>query len=746
MQTTNIQTSYIPSDQAAQVIAMAARRDNKSELTSFASNYDHLQALEYEAKLMVAIASIRYGRASKEDEELSMTARFPFLPEGTDLKQITTILEEQTSVNRCREELARQNGIMLNFIDFCDKWELDGIERKIVQLLLMQFSSASFFTIYDASGLERRCDNGMEIGALLSIVSEDLGEELAHRHYFSIHGKLVQNELLHSNCQYMDNTTSVLRTTVYLQERYVRYIVGDSNHYHVAFKFIQQERSSVRLDQVVLPNELKEGVVKHAERYLTSRRSGDFEELDDFYGYGTGLAYLFHGPSGTGKTMLAKGLANHLSCPLISFNIKDINSLQMSYIDILEMLFREATLLGGIVFLDECDDIFRNDEDSQLSRSLLLEIEKSRCITILATNKPVELDPAMDRRLSMKVLFTVPDAGLRLKMWKVLIPPTATLGTDVDLALLAERFHFTGGLIKNSILMAITAVDIPDGSRPVLTQEALVYAAELQTATMSDLNRICEVHKPIERLDTLPLGCHQRDQLLRFAKASEWLLPQEMGFNLLFNCNDISTGVRTVFGLAAELGMTVRAFDFSKVASVSEHNMVIDSITQRRVYPMIAAFSSATSDQSLMLFVDDAAEFGKFLATGTENTTQFIYPEFLSQLRIYKGLFCFVTKGIKEECCPAEFHQIITLSYPPEELQMKQWETALGTGVLNDDELVSLAEQHPMHTAEIDFIARQAKVSAIVNGRSALGIEDVNIVLARHRGKSQAQVLFGRQP
>jgi len=738
---TLMQTNYGSSDQAAQVIAISSHRDSRPELTPFSSNNDHLQALEQEATLMLAAAAYRNGRIQREDGAETGTL-FPFLAAGSDLAQVTALLEAASAENRRREELTLRAGVTLSFIEFCDKWHLDSVERKIVLLLLMQFSSTAFYGRFEACRLERHCDNGMEIGTLLSMVSANLGENLEYRRYFDIHAPLMGNELLTANHGAIDNNTSILRMSVYLHERFVRHILGDENQYHVAFRFIKQERSTVKLEQVVLPDGLKKDVAHHVEQYLAGRRNGSLDQLDKFYGYGTGMALLFHGPSGTGKTMMAKGLAHQLSCPLVSLNLEDLPKIPLSDDDILAMLFREAALLGGIVFLDECDDVFGNS-NTNLSRSLLLEIEKSRCVTILATNKPLELDPAMERRISMKVKFELPDAGLRLRMWKALLPPTVQLNTDVDLETLAERFHFTGGLIKNSIFMAMTSSSLSGEPDSHLTQSALEHAATLQTATISDISRICEKLEPVISLNDVPVGHSQREQLRGLARAWEWLRSEETGFNLLFNCNDIATGIKAAGGLAAETGMTVHAFDISKVSSVADDDKVLDMVSQRRIYPMTAAFKHAASTKSMTMFIDYQGDIAKLIDTGYGNATNLMYTEMFHQLRQNKGLFCLVTKDVKTGNVPVEFHQMVSLAYPPEELQMRQWEEFLGGGGISDDDLVDLVERYPMHLPEIEFISRQARVRAIIDGRERATIRDVNEVIAGYRGSKMSRVLFG---
>lgn len=738
---TSMQAGLHCSDSSAQVIDMQYHRLSQPELAAFSCNNEHLQALELEAKLMVSVAAMRSGTLPQKEE--NQTSCFPFLPAGATLTQASTLLESIVAENRAKEAQSCAIGVQLNFIDFCDTWELNQLERKIVLLLLMQLSSPSFFSTFQSSKLERNCDNGMEIGVLLSITSENLAEQLENRRHFDIHAPLLGKELLTANHQYMDSTTSVLRMSVYLDERYARQIIEDNNQYHIAFRFISQERSNVSLSQVILPDGIKQAVTGHAERYLASRRNGTLAEIDNFFGYGTGLTFLFYGPSNTGKTMLAKGLANHLECPLLSIKFEDMGKTPISNDEILAMLFREATLLDGIVFLDECDDVFGREE-TRLSRALLLEIEKSRCITILATNKPLELDPAMERRLSMKVKFDLPDAEQRLSMWQALLPPTVPLASDVDLKGLADRFFFSGGLIKNSILMALTSGIQPGADGGVLTQSALEQAATLQTTTISDLSRLREKVPQVSSLDDLPLGSRQRDQVRGLAKAWEWLRREEMGFNLLFNCKDVDTGIEAACGLAAEIGMTVNAYDITRISSLAENDKILDMVTQKRIFPMNAVFDQLQEGRAMTLLIDYYGEISGIIKSGYEKSVNVFHFELFYNLRHNDGLFCLVTKGLQDDSIiPVEFHQMITLTHTAEDLQIECWKDCLGEGTLDDEQLIFLASQHPMYLSEIELIARQARVRAIMDGRQHPCLRDVTAIIANYRGNRKASLLFG---
>jgi DNA polymerase III delta prime subunit len=740
-----MQNDFSATSQAGQVIQLSPLRESMFDqsLKPFADNFDHLQALELEAKLMVAIAAIRNGAGSSGKDESPTNSKFPFLPDNVELEGAEELLRLTSIENRLREELSIKTAVSLNFLEFCSKWELDSFESLATLLLFMQFNSPSFMASYRSCGLENNCDNGMEIGALLTIITHDLRKQLECRRYFGVKSKLIKDEILNSNCQYMDENSSILRMSVYLHERNVRYILGDNNHYHASFSFMDQEKSDVSLAQVVLPGGLKEEVLFCVDNFLACRRNGGMQQLDSFFGYGTGLAMLFHGPSGTGKTMLAKGLANHLGCQIITLNLEALGEIRMADDDILRYIFKEASLLGSIVFLDECDDLLATSGNSSLNRALLLELERSHCITILATNRPVDLDPAMERRLALKVRFTLPDEQIRKEMWHSLTPENLPFAQDVDTTSLAKRYLFTGGLVKNSIFLAASAAIAANS--PVITKEMIEEAAIRQTSTLVETNGICRIYSPVISIDDLQLRTQQKEELRNSAKAWKELYKEGLGFNILISAADISTAVKCAEGLANDCGLKIRAFDLEQACSRAEDNKIFDPVIQKKVNPIQYAFAEGTGDAALLLFVDHSGIMNRLLGQDDEKLEGILLSELNMYLRGYKGLFCLITKELKQRSLPAEFNLHYQLEYPPESLQINHWEKIIGLGMASDDELVRLAEEYPMHISEIEFIGRQSSIKSIIKGRGVTpSLECIQEIICNYRHKSKAQLLFGR--
>jgi SpoVK/Ycf46/Vps4 family AAA+-type ATPase len=708
----------------------------------FADNLDHIKSLEREASLILAVTYLRRNKHGLKEDEDYFFPSFPVIKPDATIDDVQVVLNRVVDENRRREELTQVTGISLNFVSFCNQWQLDRFERSVVMLLMMQYIAPDFISLYGDCEFEKGRGNGMEIGTLLSLLCADLGKQLECRRYFSVVSPLMRNDIIALNGS-VDDTTNILDEKVYLCERFVRFILGDNNLYNSCFRFIKQEKCSVNIDQVILHDHLKEDIIHCIDNYLVGRNNGTIQQLDSFFGYGTALTLLFHGPSGTGKTMMARAIATHFDRPIFSLSANDMREMPGSYDDIMSTLFREAALQGALVFLDECDDVFENN--GRASRSLLIEIEKARCIVIMATNKPIDLDPALERRITMKVHFPIPESETRLQMWHSLMPATVELAADVNLPEFAERYQFTGGLIRNTIFLAITSAAGATG-HATLNAELLHLAAAQQTATLAEEQSICRTYAPLVNLDDFPLRQRQRAELKNIAKVRKSLHERQTGLAFIISASDINTAIQVAEGVARECGLKVRAFDYQKVISLAESDKMIDPVSQRKILPLDYAFSPAACDAAITLFIDHDGHLDSML--GGDNKEKYgdiLMRDLLSRLRSNKGVFCMVTKSGTRHILPSEFNLLINLEHPSEEVQMKHWEKQLGSMAPEcERSMMQIVEEYPMHTSEIDYVARQAGILATIRRMDCKpSTSELLEVLSGYRGKQNVPLLFG---
>jgi len=174
---------------------------------------------------------------------------------------------------------------------------------------------------------------------------------------------------------------------------------------------------------------------------------------------------LFIGPSGTGKTLMAKALANETGVNFISINGPSLFSKWLGESEkILRETFKRAKQSSPcILFFDELDGIApkrgENSENSNIVQrvvsQLIIELdslESYKSVIVLgATNRPDLLDPALIKpgRFEFVFDFKLPAQDERYEIFKLCIK-NQKLSKDVDLHKLAEETKgFSGSQISS---------------------------------------------------------------------------------------------------------------------------------------------------------------------------------------------------------------------------------------------------------------------------------------------------------
>jgi SpoVK/Ycf46/Vps4 family AAA+-type ATPase len=204
---------------------------------------------------------------------------------------------------------------------------------------------------------------------------------------------------------------------------------------------------------------------------------------------GLGIAALFSGGSGTGKTLAAEVLANELQLDL--FRV-DLAALVSKFIGETEKnlakVFDAAEVSGAILLFDEADALFgkrsevrdSHDRYANLEVSYLLQrIETYRGLAILTTNLKQSIDTAFQRRIRFVVHFPFPDVEARSAIWQRIFPVrTPTLALDVSKL---ARLSLSGGHIRN---LALNAAFLAADEGDVVSMRHLHSAAETEFAKL----------------------------------------------------------------------------------------------------------------------------------------------------------------------------------------------------------------------------------------------------------------------
>jgi SpoVK/Ycf46/Vps4 family AAA+-type ATPase len=196
-----------------------------------------------------------------------------------------------------------------------------------------------------------------------------------------------------------------------------------------------------------------------------------------------GVRMLFAGPPGTGKTLSAEVLAHSLSVDLLYVDISRVVSKWIGETEKnLASVFETAERAQAVLLFDEADALFgkrtevsdAHDRYANLETAYLLSrLERFEGLAILATNLRQNIDPAFIRRLEFAIDFDAPDREERLTLWRVHVPRSAPLASDVDLDELAARYAIVGAFIRNA---AVAAGFLAAGNGGIINRDHFIHA------------------------------------------------------------------------------------------------------------------------------------------------------------------------------------------------------------------------------------------------------------------------------
>lgn len=189
-----------------------------------------------------------------------------------------------------------------------------------------------------------------------------------------------------------------------------------------------------------------------------------------------GVAALFAGESGTGKTLAAEVIAAEIGLDLMEVDASRLVSKWLGETEKhLDAVFTEAEASHCVLFFDEADAIFGqrgevsrgSDRYANLEVGYLLQrLERFEGLVIMASNLRGNLDPAFTRRFHHVVHFPRPEQPQRRRLWEIALGPPVQLADPLDLDLLAT-LDLTGAGIAAVVRSAGLAAAGADGPAPL---------------------------------------------------------------------------------------------------------------------------------------------------------------------------------------------------------------------------------------------------------------------------------------
>ena len=550
-----------------------------------------------------------------EREQAGLIPRDPvtMMNEGeVDRDAIATDLAARASQHAKRLEKTAEPPALLRVQA---SFSLDDFERDVLLLALAPAIDGSFNALFGrVRGSSYRAP--LDIDAALTLLVDDFSARVRYRQAFAPSGRLLQANLLLIGRGSPDGGDEFLGLELRLPARLITLLLGQPGEDETLQAFSRLIEPTETLERVILPFEDKKRIVELIALHAAYVQALDAWGLRDAIPYGRGITMLFSGPPGTGKTLTARAVAKHLGRRLLLVDGVRLAGQERAFETNLDNLLREARLQSAVLFFDECEGLFaaQNRLGGHLS-ALLQALEQFEGVCVLATNLPQVLDHALDRRILYRVNFATPTPSMREAIWKVHLPEALPMAADVDVAYLSRRFEFTGGYIKNAVLLAAgAAAGRASTGRgvPAVTQRDLLEACYSQLR-----NRLHELadHDQAElRLEDLILPDDIKHQIVEIIEAvsAQSIVFREWGFGRKFNKG---RGLSALFDGEPGTGKTLAAEVIAAELGLGLYRVNVANVVSKYIGEteknLTRIFTEARGSQSVLLFDEADSLFSK---------------------------------------------------------------------------------------------------------------------------------------
>jgi SpoVK/Ycf46/Vps4 family AAA+-type ATPase len=222
----------------------------------------------------------------------------------------------------------------------------------------------------------------------------------------------------------------------------------------------------------------------------------DSDHYYDMYGIEPVRGILLHGPPGTGKTMFGRAIANKLDRPYVEADQATLTSPAVNQgPQLINRIFEEAHYLGGIVFIDEAEQLLsdRGGEnshqmDEKATNTFLSKLaqEEQDFIVILTTNRRDLIDEAVIRagRIDIEFEVGVPDRQGRADILEKNLDDLPHNFDNDDIIKIVEETNGWSGADIESLIANAKRVAAKDKD-PQLTMEHIDFSSVNRTPDMN---------------------------------------------------------------------------------------------------------------------------------------------------------------------------------------------------------------------------------------------------------------------
>lgn len=563
------------------------------------------------------------------------------------------------------------------------------------------------------------------IDLVLNLLCTSFPAKLEARGRFSMAAPLLHHQLVSLLEDPGSPRSPLLSRHVKLDERVVNYLLGADEIDLRLNNYVSLVESQRTFESLVLPPELLEHLHSLAEQRSVS---------------GESLELYFQGQYGVGKRSTAEALCRIAGLKLLLVDIAAlVAATGADFTNTVRLSLREAALQNAAIYWSGFDTLL-TEEHQFLRRVLLHELKAVRGMLFLSGE--IAWEPADIPGLRfVRIEFPAPPYADRLLLWRRELAEMHC--TAVDAAALANKFHFTGGQIRDAAMTARNQASQRVPQDAAVTMEDLLQACRLQSNRK--LATLATNIKPQFTFRDIVLPPDRLRQLWEICKAAEYrsVLYDEWGFKEKLS---LGKGISVLFAGPSGTGKTMAAQILARELGLDLYKIDLSTIVSKYIGEteknLSRIFAEAATSNSILFFDEADALFGKRseVRDSHDRYANIEISYLLQRMEEYEGIVILASNLRKnmDEAFVRRIHATVEFPFPNADDRLRIWQ-----GVW--------PEKTPRAGLDLEFLARRFEITGgnirnIALSAAFLGAEDGGCVRMKHviRGVWQEYQKMGK--
>ena len=400
---------------------------------------------------------------------------------------------------------------------------------------------------------------------------------------------------------------------------------------------------------------------------------------------------VFYGLDRASQHAGARLVAARAGCPLLTANLENVSSAELTPLRALKLIFRDARLTGAVPYLVGWDACLKIEESSTARAELVAELCAYPGPIIVTTRAPWQPGGIDRQRPLFRMEFPIPAFPQRLALWKHFLscPSTDTRGDELDVAPIAGQFLLTTSQIQDAVASARDRAAQHGG--PLQPSDLFAAARAHSSPGLASLARkiaprytwedIVLPADPLSILHEIVATVRGRPIVL-----DEWGVGKKLtssnGVTILFAGPPGTGKTMAAEVIASELGLDLYKIDLSTIVSkyIGETEKNLEQI-----------FSEAQSSNAILFFDEADAIFGKRseVKDAHDRYANIEISYLLQRMEAYDGVTVLATnlRANLDEAFTRRLQFAVDFPFPDEEYRLRIWQTLFPPDVPRDPDL-----------------------------------------------------------